>query len=218
MTGVLSSLFRGIVFKRLANVEVDATRSNQHEFNGSRPLLDLFGREQPLRMPTDFYHMSDIGHLQSERGLLTWYDARARHPTRTEYRLYYYDNAVTRQAKAGDTLIIGRKVDGSTFLLVAPSTGAVAKRIAWLFGIEVAPGAAFAALDLDAAEKAGLSNALGLSDADDTSFWQAEESPRLAAEPPELRDAIRVLQKQLGSHGNGKTDHASSTFIPDDQS
>lgn len=215
-TGVLSDLFRGIVFKRLSPVEVDAVRSNQHEFNGSRPLIELFGREQPQRLDTDFYWMSNAGQLLSERGMLTWYDARARHPTRTEYRLYYYDNSVTRKATAGDTLLIGRKPDDSTFLLIAPSTGAAATRIAWLFGIEVEPGAAFAALDLDAAERSGLSIAFGMDDPEEMSSWETDESARLSNEPPELRDSIRILQKRLGEHANRPAAKALPTFQPEE--
>ncbi|MBZ9769419.1 hypothetical protein LB526_21905 [Mesorhizobium sp. CA6] len=215
-TGVLSDIFSGIVFKRLSPVEVDAVRSNQHEFNGSRPLIELFGRAQPQRLITDFYWMSNAGQLLSEKGLLTWYDARARHPTRTEYRLYYYDNSVTRKAVAGDTLLIGRKPDGSTFLLIAPPTGAAATRIAWLFGIEVEPGAAFAALDLDAAERSGLSTAFGVGDQEEMSIWEIDESARLSDEPPELRNSIRILQKKLGEHANGPTASTSSTFQPEE--
>lgn len=195
--GVLSRLFRGVVFKRLSPVEVDAKRSNQHEFNGSKPLIDLFGREQPQRLKTDFYRMSNAGEFLSESGLLTWYDARARHPTRTEYRLYYYDNSVTQQACAGDTLLIGRKFDGSTFLLTSPSTGAAAVRIAWLFGIEIEPGAAFAALDLDHKERLQLSDGLQIGFSEPSSAWEPESNAALEGEAPEIRSAVRELQKRL---------------------
>lgn len=196
--GILSKLFRGVVVKKLAPVEVEAKRSNQHEFNGSKPLLDLFGRQQPQRLQTEFYRMSGAGELTSASGMLTWYDARARHPTRTEYRLYYYDNPVTRQASAGDTLLIGRKVDGSTFLLTAPSTGAVASRIAWLFGIEIKPGAAFAALDLNRADKQQLSEGLQIGLSELPSAWEAESHAALEGEQPEIRSAVRELQRRLG--------------------
>jgi hypothetical protein len=195
--GMLSNLFRGVVVKKLATVEVDAKRSNQHEFNGSKPLIDLFGRQQPQRLQTDFYRMSSAGKLMSASGMLTWYDARARHPTRTEYRLYYYDNPVTQQASAGDTLLIGRKVDGSTFLLTAPSTGAAAARIAWLFGIEIEPGAAFAALDLNRTDKLQLSEGLQFGLSEPASVWEAENHAVLEGESPEIRSAVRELQRRL---------------------
>lgn len=195
--GILSKLFRGVVVKQLAPVEVDAKRSNQHEFNGSKPLIELFGKQQPQRLQTEFYRMSRTGKLMSASGMLTWYDARARHPTRTEYRLYYYDNSVTRQARAGDTLLIGRKFDGSTFLLTAPSTGAAASRIAWLFGIEIKPGAAFAALDLDRADKQQLGEGLQIGLSELPSAWEAESQAELEGENPEIRSAVRELQRRL---------------------
>ena len=214
--GVLSDLFKGIVFKRLSPVEVDAERSNQHEFNGSSPLVELFGRKQPQRLEADFFWMSNTGELHTERGMLTWYDARARHPTRTEYRLYYHDNSVTRYASAGDTLLIGRKSDESTFLLIAPSTGEAAARIAWLFGIESEPGAAFAALDLDAASRSGLSMTFGVDEPDKMSFWERDEHTRFSQEPAELRNSIRTLQKRLGEHGGWPTSKAWTTFEPEE--
>lgn len=194
---ILSKLFRGVVVKQLAPVEVDAKRSNQHEFNGSKPLIDLFGKQQPQRLQTDFYRMSSAGELMSASGMLTWYDARARHPTRTEYRLYYYDNSVTQQASAGDTLLIGRKFDGSTFLLTAPSTGAAASRIAWLFGIEIKPGAAFAALDLNRTDKLRLTKGLQIGLSELPSAWEAESQAALEGERPEIRSAVRELQRRL---------------------
>ena len=39
--GALSSYFDGAVSKTLADVDIDAGRSNQHEFNGTLPLLSL---------------------------------------------------------------------------------------------------------------------------------------------------------------------------------
>jgi hypothetical protein len=195
---VLSNLFRGVVVKRLAAVEVDAKRSNQHEFNGSKPLIELFGRHQPQRFQTDFYRMTNAGEFMSASGMLTWYDARARHPTRTEYRLYYYDNSVTQLASAGDTLLIGRKIDGSTFLLTSPSTGAAAIRIAWLFGIEIEPGAAFAALDLNRAEQLQLSKGLQLGFSESPQAWEAENHIVLEGEAPEIRSAVLELQRRLG--------------------
>ncbi|NKC52245.1 hypothetical protein HED63_26440 [Ochrobactrum cytisi] len=69
--GVLSAAFSGAVFKRLSAVETDITRSNQHEFNGSKPLIGLFGKEHPQKLPTDFIRMSDDGSVLAETGMLT---------------------------------------------------------------------------------------------------------------------------------------------------
>lgn len=195
--GVLSPSFRGAVFKRLSAVETDITRSNQHEFNGSKPLIKLFGKEHPQRMPTDFIRMSDDGGVLTERGMLTWYDARARHPTRSEYRLYYYDNAVTKTAREDDILLIGKRHDGSTLVLMAPGSGTAAARIAWLFGIEVEPGAAFAALDLDDNERSALGHGLGIT-LDAGPQWESDTVPVITNDGKEGLPAIRVLQQLVG--------------------
>lgn len=42
--GFLSSYFEGVAVKRLSQVEADPKVSNQHEFNGSRELIKLFGK------------------------------------------------------------------------------------------------------------------------------------------------------------------------------
>ncbi|RVN54213.1 hypothetical protein [Sinorhizobium meliloti] len=203
--GVLSPSFSGAVFKRLSAVETDIARSNQHEFNGSKPLIGLFGREHPQKIQTDFIRMSDEGGVLAETGMLTWYDARARHPTRSEYRLYYYDNAVTAKAREGDILLIGKRHDHSTLVLMAPGSGLAAARIAWLFGIEVEPGAAFAALDLDDNERAALGQGLGIA-LDTGSLWESEIDPVLAHGEKDGLPAVRAVQQLVGKEREWKSD------------
>ncbi|NSZ75038.1 hypothetical protein G6L74_14905 [Agrobacterium tumefaciens] len=202
--GVLSSLFSGAVFKRLSAVETDITRSNQHEFNGSKPLIGLFGKEHPQKLTTDFIRMSDNGGVLAETGMLTWYDARARHPTRSEYRLYYYDNAVTAKAREGDFLLIGKRHDGSTLVLMAPGSGVAAARIAWLFGIEVEPGAAFAALDLSEDERSALGDGLGIP-LDTGSLWESELDPVLSDDGKARLPAVRAVQQLVGQERDWKS-------------
>jgi hypothetical protein len=206
-SGVLSPSFSGAVFKRLSAVETDITRSNQHEFNGSKPLIGLFGKEHPQKIPTDFIRMSDDGGVLAETGMLTWYDARARHPTRSEYRLYYYDNAVTAKAREGDILLIGRRHDGSTLVLMAPGSGLAAARIAWLFGIEVEPGAAFAALDLSEDERSALGEGLGISLATG-SLWESEFDPVWADHDDGKSGlpAVRAVQQLIGREREWKSE------------
>lgn len=202
--GVLSASFSGAVFKRLSAVETDSSRSNQHEFNGSKPLIGLFGREHPQKLPTDFIRMSDDGGVLAETGMLTWYDARARHPTRSEYRLYYYDNLVTAKAREGDFLLIGKRHDGSTLVLMAPGSGLAAARIAWLFGIEVQPGAAFAALDLSEDERSALGDGLGISP-DTGSLWESELDPVLSDDGKSGLSAVRAVQQLVGRERDWKS-------------
>lgn len=195
--GVLSPVFAGVVFKRLSAVETDIKRSNQHEFNGSKPLIGLFGKEHPQKLPTDFVRISDDGQPLAVTGMLTWYDSRARHPTRSEYRLYYYDNAVTAKAGEGDFLLIGKRLDGSTLVLMAPGSGLAAARIAWLFGIEVEPGAAFAALDLNKDERSALGNGLGIS-LDTEILWESDFDPVLATDGKSELPAVQAVQRLVG--------------------
>lgn len=202
--GVLSKSFSGAVFKRLSAVETDITRSNQHEFNGTKPLIGLFGKEHPQKLPTDFVRMSDDGGVLAETGMLTWYDARARHPTRSEYRLYYCDNTVTAKAREGDILLIGKRHDGSTLVLLAPASGLAAARIAWLFGIEVKPGAAFTALDLSEDERSALGHGLGIS-LDTGTLWESEFDPVLADEEKGDLSAIRAAQDLVGQERDWKS-------------
>lgn len=203
--GVLSPSFSGAVFKRLSAVETDIARSNQHEFNGSKPLIGLFGRDHPQKMQSDFIRMSDDGAVLAETGMLTWYDARARHPTRSEYRLYYYGNAVTAKAREGDILLIGKRHDHSTLVLMAPGSGLAAARIAWLFGIEVEPGAAFAALDLDDDERSTLGQGLGIT-LHTGSLWESETDPILANHGRDRLPAVRAVQQLVGEEREWRTE------------
>lgn len=203
--GVLSPSFSGAVFKRLSAVETDIARSNQHEFNGSKPLIGLFGKEHPQKIPTDFIRMADDGGVLAETGMLTWYDARARHPTRSEYRLYYYDNAVTAKAREGDILLIGKRHDGSTLVLMAPGSGLAAARIAWLFGIEIEPGAAFAALDLDDNERSALGHGLGIT-LETASLWESEGDQVLENNGKDRLPAVRAVQQLVGKEREWKSD------------
>ncbi|QXB98835.1 MULTISPECIES: hypothetical protein [Aeromonas] len=95
--------FSASCVKTLSAVEVDTSRSNQHEFNGVAQLKRLFGANK-VEMLASF---STRGSDETICSKLTWYDARELHPTRSEYRLYFQTNPVMSQAKAGDNIIIG---------------------------------------------------------------------------------------------------------------
>ena len=107
--GLLSDHFRGVVFKTLTAVEADVLVSNQHEYNGTAALKRVLGDAQPRKFETRFLLLSDENQPVSEAGFLTWYDARANHPTRSEYRLYFPTNDVTSQARAGDAIFIAMR-------------------------------------------------------------------------------------------------------------
>lgn len=141
----LESFFDGAAGKLLSEVEADPQRSNQHEFNGVGQLTELLGA--PLNSARKFgasyvYLDDDIEPLMSE-STATWYDARANHPTRTEYRLYYPHNEVMARAGAGDLMIVARpgeseqRPDRELVVVVAPARSTVALQLQDLFGLEI---------------------------------------------------------------------------------
>lgn len=133
--GAVADEFHGVAFKALSAVEVDPNSSNQHEFNGAKALKKLFGESERRSFDARFFYFGDDEeNVLVEDGYLTWYDARERHPTRSEHRLYFPDNAVMEQATAGDMIMFAQRSDGSVFVIVADPAGTVWNQLAWLFG------------------------------------------------------------------------------------
>jgi hypothetical protein len=135
--GHLSEYFTGVATKRLRTVEADVLRSHQHEFNGVEALKRIFGEATgKQRFPARFLYLDDSADEPVVAdGLLTWYDARELHPTRSEHRLYFPDTAVSARAAPGDLLVIGCRPDGSALVVVARDGSTVANQVRWLFGV-----------------------------------------------------------------------------------
>lgn len=136
-SGHLSEYFTGIAAKRLSAVEADVFRSNQHEFNGVEGLKQIFGEANgKQKFPAKFIYLTDHdSEPVVTDGFLTWYDARERHPVRSEYRLYFPTTTVSECAAEGDLLVIGRRPDGSVLVVVATAGSTVSNQIEWLFGL-----------------------------------------------------------------------------------
>jgi len=66
---------------------------------------------------------------------VSWYDARERHATRSEYRLYYPSNAVMKAASEGDALFVALRTDDSIMFIVAPKDSTIEQQLLWLFGL-----------------------------------------------------------------------------------
>lgn len=113
--------------------------SNQHEFNGASPLKDIFGAEigtEKRKFAAQWMYLNDYDDEPViDTGSLTWYDARANHPKRTEYRLYYTSSRVSDCAEEGDELFIGLRPDDSVLLIIAEEGSTVSNQIRWLFGL-----------------------------------------------------------------------------------
>jgi hypothetical protein len=131
--GALSEYFDGVAFKRLSAVEAHPERSNQHEFGGVQQLRALLG-EQRARFPADFIYLADVEEdVVSATGFVTWYDARERHSTRSEYRLYFPSTAVSERAAEGDMAVITRRRDGSLLVAIADEGSTAENQLCWLF-------------------------------------------------------------------------------------
>lgn len=133
--GYLSGYFSGIAAKRLSAVEADPEKSHQHEFNGVVELKKILG-EQKITFTSKFVRLNDDEDSSIQvSGDLTWYDARDKHPSRTEYRLYYKANSVTDQLKEGDLVIFAQRAEGDFMFISAPLGSTVENQLLWLFGI-----------------------------------------------------------------------------------
>lgn len=134
--GYLSQYFKGIAAKTLSAVEVDTVISNQHEYNGVSPLKKMFGTSKRTFESSFIYMSDDDDEPVTDRGILTWYDAREQHPTRTEFRMYFSTTAVSRCASAGDELFIGLRPDDTILVIVAEGGSSISNQLRWLFGLE----------------------------------------------------------------------------------
>jgi hypothetical protein len=133
--GFLSQYFEKVAIKRLRAVEVNTTVSNQHEFNGSKPLRYLFG-ETRRSHNVRFLWIAGENEVISSDGRITWYDARENHPTRSEFRLYFNRNEVMDAARENDLLIVAQKTDEEIFIIVVPYNSTMENQLLWLFGID----------------------------------------------------------------------------------
>ncbi|MCL2916469.1 hypothetical protein L2725_22285 [Shewanella corallii] len=114
---VKSIKFEASCVKTLSAVEAEPTRSNQHEFNGVSQLKSIFGEVRREDMKASF---SERGSDEMHQSFLTWYDAREKHPTRSEFRLYFKSNAVMDVAKEGDNIVIGFDKNGNIHCELIP--------------------------------------------------------------------------------------------------
>jgi hypothetical protein len=134
--GYLSEFFTGVALKTLSSVEADTSCSRQHEFNGVRELIRVFGRAtEKHSFPARFIYLDDEDRSVVEDASVTWYDARARHRSRTEHRMYFPATAVSRRATEGDLLAIGKRQEGAVLVMIAQAGSTVANQLRWLFGI-----------------------------------------------------------------------------------
>ncbi|MFT7687143.1 MAG: hypothetical protein ACI9FB_002495 [Candidatus Azotimanducaceae bacterium] len=92
-----------VCIKTLSAVEAVPNRSNQHELNGVTQLRDILGDKKK----TFDARFSIRGQDEYVDSGVTWYDAREKHASRSEYRLYFKTNKVMNVANEGSTLVLG---------------------------------------------------------------------------------------------------------------
>jgi len=154
--GQLSDYFEGVVVKRLSVVETTPATSNQHEFNGSAPLRRLLGDDDRRNITARFIWLGQEQEAVTVEGIVSWYDARRRHPTRTEYRLYYPGNEVTGMMRAGDVFFLALCRDGSAMVIITPVGSTILNQLLWLFGLEEQPEFNFTYQEIEGAGDAEL--------------------------------------------------------------
>jgi len=76
MNQSIRKYFKGIAAKRLSEVEIRPSRSNQHEFNGTSMMRELLGSERRVLETTFLFISDDENSKASEDSTTTWYDAR----------------------------------------------------------------------------------------------------------------------------------------------
>jgi hypothetical protein len=135
--GYLSEFFTGVGIKTLSAVEADPSKSHQHEINGAQPLMTLFGTATDKhRYEALFIYLSDNDDEPVvAKSTLTWYDARAKHPTRSEHRAYFPTNEVSRLAAEGDLIVVAKRPDNSLLVVIAQGGSTIASQVQWLFGV-----------------------------------------------------------------------------------
>ncbi|GAK46718.1 type II restriction endonuclease, putative [Tepidicaulis marinus] len=147
--GQLSDYFAGVAVKKLSAVETSPNRSNQHEFNASNQLRRIFGDDDRKDIPTKFVWFGKEDEFETAEGSISWYDARRRHPIRTEYRLYYSGNNVTDSMTEADAFFLALRPDGSAMVIVAPDGGTIESQLLWLFGLDAQPDFQFQAQQVE---------------------------------------------------------------------
>lgn len=133
--GLLSNLFTGVVAKKLTLVETITESSNQHEFQGAKPLRALFGEDDRKGIAARFVLLSQEQATISEDGFLSWSNVRKGKPRAPEFHLYYSGNSVTEAMRPDDTVFIALRLDGSGLVIVAPAASTTQSQLLWLFGM-----------------------------------------------------------------------------------
>lgn len=115
----LRQVFQNSYIKTITVAEIDAMRSNQHEFHGVHPLINIFGEARR----TENARFKILGQNVETTAEITWYDSREKHETRREFRLYYQNNSVIEHAEVGDNIQIAIDTAGAVHCILHKTGG-----------------------------------------------------------------------------------------------
>lgn len=144
--GYLSQYFEKVAAKRLSTVEVDSTRSHQHEFNGTKELRETLGTNdsgEKFYFNGKFIYIGKENQAITADGQLSWYDSRFGKPRSAEWRLYFPTTDVTELAKAGDLMIVAKRTDNTVMIIVSAAGSTIENQLLWLFGLPANTGTSF---------------------------------------------------------------------------
>lgn len=190
--GYLSQYFDGVAIKTLSAVEADRTRSNQHEYNATREMLNFMGRpSEKTQLDARFLYLNDDdAEPIPEDAFLTLYDSRKGQQNRSaEYRFYFPTTNVSNNAAEGDLLTLAKRHDGGLLVIIAECDSTIARQIRWLFG-------------LTDTEHPGFSVKSEMETEQDRIGFAARIVLEQIGIEPEV-DALNFLDQMLGRFGGG---------------
>lgn len=105
---ILNQIFSDIAYKKLARVDIYGNNSNQHEITATGALRDFFNTDSRITLPITWFYFNDdrADDFPSESGIITYYDSRENHPTRTEWRIYYQGDFLTENSEPDDLFVL----------------------------------------------------------------------------------------------------------------
>jgi len=134
----LSEVFSTIFYKVIARTELESSNNHQHELNAGG-MKELFNYpKRRLDGSIEWFYLGNDG-IESEESEFTYYDARERHPTRSEWRLYYKTHFITLHASEGDLLVITRHHSGRLYGFIFEKSSSWFNSAFELFALEASP-------------------------------------------------------------------------------
>jgi hypothetical protein len=213
--GVSAKLLSAVeTAKRLSPAEKKAIRaegksqpSHQHEFNGTAAMRGYLGTER-RQIETRFIYLGVDDDRLSVESTVTWYDAREKHETRTEYRLYFSNNEVMERASEGDVLIAALGADNTLLLIIVSDESELLRQVLWLFGLGEITGTSFVTIDTTNADEKSdsifsyIAEEIGLElEEQDNDQWLGFILQRFGANFPKTRElsalALETLENDI---------------------